>query len=99
MSFSDTADGAPLFPIGKVVSTPNACRVLEAYGIAVLTLLLRHVHGDWGDLGPSDARANQEALHGGARLLSSYQIAEGVRVWIITEADRSTTTVLMPEDY
>ena len=60
--------------------------------------LLRHHTGDWGDLDPEDVEANRAALHYGSRLLSSYDIGHQ-KLWIITEADRSTTTVLLPEEY
>ncbi|MFD2112545.1 hypothetical protein [Thiorhodococcus fuscus] len=64
-----------------------------------MSLLQRHVQGDWGDLTTEDFEANRLALREGFRLLSSYRISDGVKVWIITEADRSVTTVLLPEDY
>lgn len=59
----------------------------------------RHVGGDWGELPSEDARANDAALKDGGRLLSSYPLGQGVKVWIITEWDRSATTLLMPDDY
>ena len=89
----------PLFPLGRLVATPNALQVLETLHIDPLTLLQRHVQGDWGDLDPVDQQANQAALQDGARLFSSYHLTADVRVWVITEADRSVTTLLMPEDY
>jgi hypothetical protein len=61
--------------------------------------LARHVSGDWGDVGEEDRLANEEALRDGTRLLSVYRSATGIRFWIITEADRAQTTVLLPEDY
>jgi len=61
--------------------------------------LQRHVRGDWGNLDDEDKQANEDALHRGSRLLSSYQTSQNVKFWIITEADRSVTTVLLPEDY
>ena len=90
---------ARLFPLGHIVATPPALSVLQQHGIQPLTLLQRHVSGDWGDLDPEDVQANVEALEQGWRLFSSYGIADGVKVWIITEADRSVTTLLMPDDY
>ena len=59
----------------------------------------RHVSGDWGDLGPEDWRLNSQALRQGTRLLSVYHTAKGVKLWVISEADRSLTTVLLPEEY
>ncbi len=88
-----------LFPLGHIVATPPALSVLQTHGIQPVTLLQRHVIGDWGDLDPEDVQANTDALAHGWRLFSSYAIADGVKVWIITEADRSVTTLLMPDDY
>ncbi|SMF97219.1 hypothetical protein SAMN02949497_4639 [Methylomagnum ishizawai] len=89
----------PLFPLGQVVATPNALAVLAEHGVDPGTLLGRHVRGDWGVLPPEDAKANDAGLRHGERLLSSYPLADGVKVWIITEWDRSVTTILMPGDY
>jgi hypothetical protein len=58
-----------------------------------------HARGDWGEVHPEDARANDEALLSGERLLSSYRLADGTKLWIITEADRSSTCLLLPEEY
>ena len=82
--------------LGQLVITANASLRLSTE--EVLTALRRHASGDWGDLCPEDAIANDEALHQGGRLLSAYGESE-FRFWIITEADRSVTTVLLPEDY
>lgn len=89
----------PLFQLGQVVATPNALAVLAGHGVDPATLLDRHVKGDWGVLPPEDAKANNTALRHGELLLSSYPLADGVKVWIITEWDRSVTTILMPDDY
>ncbi|MCZ2340459.1 MAG: hypothetical protein LC104_01525 [Bacteroidales bacterium] len=84
------------FPLGEIVITGNASRRLATE--AVLAGLRRHASGDWGNLCPEDAMANDEALKNGYRLLSVY--GDGLhRFWIITEWDRSVTTVLLPEDY
>lgn len=84
------------FPLGDVVMTANASRTLEF--TAIWEGLRRHASGDWGDACPEDAKLNDESLKSGDRLLSVYGQGEK-RFWIITEADRSLTTVLMPEDY
>lgn len=84
------------FPLGQVVATANAS--LRLLTEEVLTALARHASGDWGDLCPEDTLANNEALDHGGRLFSAYGQGE-TRFWIITEADRSVTTVLLPEDY
>jgi hypothetical protein len=89
------------FQLGQVVATPAAMELLGRLGINPATILLRHVSGDWGDLGNEDRAANDLALTPGAetRILSAYNVGPGERVWIITEADRSYTTILLPTDY
>ena len=89
----------PRFPIGRPVITPAAQAVLDEAGISGVLMLARHIHGDWGDLSVEDQTANELALLNGRRLLSSYDLPGGGKVWIITEADRSVTTILLPEDY
>ena len=86
------------FPLGHVVATPGAVDAVRANGIDVLALVHRHASGDWGDLSEHDAQANDHALAHGARVLSAYETAAG-RLWVITEADRSATTVLLPSEY
>jgi hypothetical protein len=90
---------APLFPLGTLTATPGALATLVQSGQSPADFLARHVSGDWGDVGPEDRRLNNEALRGGTRLLSAYATANGVKLWIITEADRSQTTILLPEEY
>lgn len=85
--------------LGRVVGTPAALEALAAAGADVLDLLARHARGDWGDLGAEDKRLNDRAVKEGSRLLSAYLVGDGVKVWIITEADRSVTTVLLPDEY
>ncbi|KVE69750.1 hypothetical protein [Burkholderia vietnamiensis] len=90
----------PRFPMGRPVITPAAQATLEAAGIEGVALLARHMRGDWGDLFVDDATANELALLTGKRLLSSYILPDGrSKIWIITEADRSVTTILRPEEY
>ncbi len=89
----------PLFDPGAVVATPGALRLLAQAGIQPLDLLRRHLAGDWGDLDAEDRRENSYALQHGFRLLSSYQVTPTEKVWVITEADRSATTILLPEEY
>ncbi len=84
------------FPVGQVVITANASLQLKTE--EVMTALKRHTCGDWGDLCPEDSLANDDALREGGRLFSAYGTGQH-RFWIITEADRSVTTILMPEDY
>lgn len=84
-------------PLGKTVITAGALEVLSDMDIN--TALARHQSGDWGEVTKADQRANDRALKNGGRILSAYTSADGTRFWIITEADRSYTTVLLPEDY
>ena len=79
------------------MATPGALEALREAGEDPFGYLARHDSGDWGDLDPHDRRENELALKQGRRVLSSYPVGEG-RVWIITEADRSCTTLLLPED-
>jgi hypothetical protein len=88
---------APL-PLGRVVTTPGALKLLLEAGGHPFDYLARHATGDWGDLCAFDQRQNEIALREGLRVFSSYEVPVG-RVWIITEADRSITTILLPEEY
>lgn len=86
------------FALGQIVATPGALRLLEQHAIAPLTLLARHASRDWGIVPAEDAAANEQALLNGERVLSSYPVGDG-RVWIITEWDRSISTLLLPDEY
>ena len=85
------------FPLGSIVATPGALDALGATDI--LKGLLRHADGDWGELDADDRRENDLSLEQGFRLLSAYTSVNGARFWIITEADRSSTCVLLPHEY
>ena len=85
------------FPLGQIVITPNALGKLASDEI--LNALDRHAQGDWGDLDKDDKLENDIALEKGFRLLSAYTGNDGIKFWIITEASRAATTVLLPEDY
>ena len=85
-------------PLGHVVATPNALALARTHGIDLVRLLYRHRAGDWGTVSEHDAQANDHAVHANGRVLSAYDTAGG-RLWILTEADRSATTVLLPSDY
>ena len=88
---------SPLFSLGDIYITSNALAKLGyPEGLAALA---RHAGGDWGELCEEDREANQAALLSGARLLSAYWTGNDTKFWIITEADRSCTTILLPEDY
>jgi hypothetical protein len=88
---------APL-PLGQVVATPGALKLLSEASEDLFDYLARHATGDWGELCTFDRRQNEIALRDGYRVLSSYPVGRE-RVWVITEADRSVTTILLPEEY
>src|SRR6266498_1760178 len=90
-------DFGPKFALGQVCITSNAKQSLPQEDVE--KALKRHIRGDWGELDEHDRRENERALTEGCRVLSAYRASNGLRFWIITEADRSVTTVLLPEDY
>ena len=89
----------PLFALGQLVATPGALAALEASGESLLTCLERHLAGDWGDVDADDAQENELSLKHGWRLLSAYRLESGTQIWVITEADRSSTCILLPAEY
>jgi len=89
----------PKFPLGQTVATPGAMAALEEAGESPTFYLSRHHRGDWGEVCTEDRAENELALKKGFRLMSVYTTAMGAKLWIITEADRSVTTLLMPEEY
>ena len=89
----------PLFRLGQIVGTPGALDALSEAEHEPIDLLLRHVTGDWGDLDDEDKKENELSVREGFRILSAYHIETGVKVWVITEWDRSATTILLPEEY
>jgi hypothetical protein len=98
---SETLTGylKPLFDLGQLVATPGALAALEKTGQNAMEFLSRHVRGDWGELPEEDKTENQFSLEKGFRLLSSYRTTANDRIWVITEADRSHTTLLLPDEY
>lgn len=90
---------AALFPLGRTVATPGALEALEQAQQSPLEFLRRHQAGDWGELCDADKRENELSIKHGFRILSAYRTVRDVRLWVITEADRSVTTVLLPEEY
>ena len=90
---------SPAFQLGQVLATPAALESLKESGQSPWDFLSRHLQGDWGNVCPGDSKLNDEALTDGSRVLSSYTTLKGTRLWIITEADRSATTILLPEEY
>jgi hypothetical protein len=90
----------PLFTLGQVVATPGALAAFEKAGQQPGDFLARYVSGDWGDIDAHDRRENQLSLEQGFRLMSVYTLSiTGVKIWVITEADRSSTRILLPEEY
>ena len=90
---------SPKFSPGQIVATPGALAAMEEYQCQPLTLLARHLAGDWGVLPTEDAQLNDQALKSDGRLLSSYPLSGDTRIWVITEWDRSVTTLLTPDEY
>ena len=90
----------PLFTLGRVGATPGALALLHGDDNLASLLVTRHAHGDWGDIDDDDAGLNVQAVKlGGARILSAYKLFKAGTLWIITEADRSSTTILTPAEY
>ncbi len=90
---------APRFAVGRLMATPAALDALQAGGVDPLALLARHVTGDWGDVDAHDAQENEFSVNRHLRILSAYALPNGARVWVLTEADRSVTTILLPGEY
>ena len=87
----------PRFSMGRLVITQGALLALKREDVQ--TALARHLAGDWGEIDQDDKRENELSLQKGYRLLSAYTSQKGIRFWVITEADRSVTTILLPEEY
>ena len=86
------------FPLGQIVATPGALAAIAEAQHAPLEFISRHVVGDWGDVDEDDRRENEHSLVQGCRLLSAYTLSNGTRLWVMTEADRSSTTLLLPSE-
>jgi hypothetical protein len=89
----------PLFPLGGLYSTPGALAAMDEAQADGLALVTRHVTGDWTEMAEEDQQANELAIAEGSRVFSAYHLSTGVKLWIITEADRSATTLLLPDEY
>ena len=87
------------FPLGRLSATPGALQAIEDSGQSPSDFVDRHMKGDWGQVCAEDWRLNDEAVQDGSRIVSAYITLKGVKIWIITEADRSTTTILLPDEY
>ena len=88
-----------LFSLGQVVGTPGALEALAQAQEEPLEFLARHVTGDWGELDDEDKAQNDFSVKNNLRILSAYTLQTGERIWLITEADRSATTILLPREY
>lgn len=89
----------PRFSLGQVVATPGALQAFQEAHQTPHEFITRHNTGDWGDLSEEDKTENDLSVKEGFRILSAYKLKTGVKVWVITEADRSATTLLLPEEY
>ena len=87
------------FALGQVVGTPGCLEALAESNQTASVFLDRHVTGDWGDLDEEDRKLNDEAVKDESRIFSAYHTTKGVKIWCITEADRSSTCLLLPEEY
>jgi hypothetical protein len=88
-----------LFPLGRVVATPGALSALEKAEQRPAEFLDRHVNGDWGEVPDADKQENELSVEQGFRILSAYTTSAGDKIWILTEADRSATILMLPEEY
>jgi hypothetical protein len=88
----------PLFTLGRTLATPAARDELSELNYSPLDLLRRHMSGDWSEMAEEDQQSNREAITEGSRVFSAYTI-QGTKFWVITEADRSSTTILLPSEY
>jgi len=89
----------PMFPLGQIVATPGAIDALAEAQTSAWTLLSRHCSGDFGEVEADDWQANLDAIKDDARILSAYTLKTGERLWVITEADRSSSCLLRPDEY
>ena len=96
---AESARMTPRFELGRIVATPGALVSLSEAGQTPAQFLGRHINGDWGDVDDEDRQANEQSLLDDSRILSAYRLSTGERLWIITEADRSSTTLLLPSEY
>jgi hypothetical protein len=87
------------FEPGQIVATPGALEAFRSSGDDPLAYLARHLAGDWGDVDEHDRKENELSLQNGWRILSSYMLSNGTKIWVITEADRASTCILLPSDY
>jgi hypothetical protein len=99
MNYAERPRPEPRFDLGRIVATPGCLQALEEAGVSPVEYLCRHHRGDWGNLDDEDKAENELSANRGFRILSAYTLPTGEKIWIITEADRSATTLLLPEEY
>lgn len=87
------------FAFGQIVATPGALDACAKADDNLARYIRRHATGDWGEVDSHDKQVNDRATFEGYRLLSAYRLKDGTKIWIITESDRSATTILLPEEY
>ena len=85
--------------LGRIVATPGALTAMREAHQEAWSFLQRHLDGDWGEVSADDQEENELSLKEGFRIMSVYTLSTGVKIWIITEADRSSTTILLPDEY
>jgi hypothetical protein len=95
----DNQEAHGRFTLGQIGATPGALEAFERTGQNPLEYIARHWTGNWGELDDEDKEENEFSVEKGLRILSAYNLSDGTRVWVITEADRSATTILLPEEY
>ncbi len=88
-----------LFRLGQLVATPGAIETLSESNEGAIDYLRKHQSGDWGELSPGDKKLNSQAVSTGGRIFSAYRTKKGEKIWVITEADRSSTCILLPSEY
>ena len=91
--------GTSRFPLGRIVATPGALQAIEAAGDSASNYIKRYGMADWGDGNAEDSAANERALESASRLFSAYRLSSGEKIWIITETDRRSTCLLLPNEY
>jgi hypothetical protein len=99
MSVNQSQIKQPLFALGRLVATPGTLELLTRTKQTPLEFLARHSRGDWGECCPEDASENDFSVKAGFRIFSVYRTRNGEKLWVITEADRSVTTLLLPSEY
>ena len=99
MDLPSTHHAGPRFKLGRILATPGALEVIADARVSIVDLLIKHLRGEWGELSDSDRQQNEQAIVAGQRIVSNYVLASGRTVLVITEADRSATTFLLPGEY